>query len=103
MGRAMGQEFGEAVARVSGNTWQGPLPSSYGWHLVKVARRTEAVAPALSAVRDAVRRDWEEEQRKRLNAELYRHLLARYEVVIHPPASGDAQASVIAPADSSAR
>ena len=103
IGRAMGQEFGEAVARVSGNTWQGPLPSSYGWHLVKVARRVEAAAPVLSAVRDAVRRDWEEDQRKLLNAELYRHLLARYEVVIHPPAPGEARASDMPAPDSSAR
>jgi hypothetical protein len=101
--RAMGAEFGGAVARASGDIWTGPLLSSYGWHLVKVERHVEAAPPALAAVHDAVRRDWEEEQRKHFNEELYRRLRERYEVVIHPPAPGDAQASTMAPRDSSAR
>ena len=48
IGRVMGSDFGAAVAQVSGSAWTGPLPSSYGWHLVKVERRVEATAPALS-------------------------------------------------------
>jgi hypothetical protein len=103
IGRVMGADFGSAVAQVPGNTWTGPLPSSYGWHLVKVERRVEASAPVLTAVRDAVRRDWEEEQRRSLNGELYRRLRERYQVVIHPPAPGEAQASVMSLSDASAR
>jgi hypothetical protein len=50
-----------------------------------------------------VRRDWEEEQRRRVNGELYRRLRERYEVVIRAAAPGDAQASAMPPPDSSAR
>lgn len=103
IGRTMGQEFGAAVAQVSGDTWEGPLPSSYGWHLVKVSRRVEPTAPALASVREAVRRDWEEEQRRQLNGELYRRIREHYEIVIHPPAPGEAQASAMSPQDSSVR
>lgn len=103
IGRAMGADFGAAVAQVSGLAWTGPLPSSYGWHVVKVERRVEATAPALATVRDAVRRDWDDEQRRSLNGELYRRLRERYEIVIHPPARGEAQASAMPPPDSSAR
>jgi hypothetical protein len=103
IGRAMGQDFGAAIARVSGDIWQGPLRSSYGWHLVKVERRVDAAAPSLATVRDAVRRDWEEEQRRHLNEDLYRRLRERYEVVIRPSAPGEAQASTMFSPDSSAR
>jgi hypothetical protein len=103
IGRTLGAEFGTAVAPLTLDQWSGPVESSYGWHLVRLERRITAPSPTLAAVRDAVQRDWEDEQRKRLNADLYRRLLARYDVVIHPPSAGDAQASTLTPSDSTAR
>ncbi|MFB3077437.1 MAG: peptidylprolyl isomerase, partial [Lysobacterales bacterium] len=40
--------------------WSGPVTSSFGVHLVRIIDRSPGRAPALSEIRDVVRRDWSE-------------------------------------------
>lgn len=82
-----GQAFAGAIANVTPSTWQGPLASGYGWHLVKVEERTPARLPELAEVRDQVQRDWADAQRRMANEEVMARLRARYEIVIPEPAT----------------
>jgi hypothetical protein len=77
-----GDGFASELARLPVGQWQGPITSSYGVHLVLVSARTEGRAPALEEVRDAVRRDWLNEQRIAANEKFYQSLLQRYTVTI---------------------
>ena len=52
--RAFGSEFAAAAVELPDGTWQGPVPSAYGLHLVRVLARTPGGVPPLEAVRNQV-------------------------------------------------
>lgn len=77
-----GDAFAARLAQLPVGQWQGPVESAYGTHLVLVSERAEGRAPGLDEVRDAVRRDWRNEQRIAANARFYQSLLQRYAVTV---------------------
>jgi hypothetical protein len=85
--RVFGQEFAGKVAGLAPGSWAGPIASGYGLHLVEVTERVEGRMPELAEVRDAVARDWQTAQRRERSEALFRRLLARYTVVVEPPAA----------------
>lgn len=86
-----GERFAEEVNSLASQQWHGPIPSAYGLHLVFVEERIEGVSPQLNDVRELVRRDWEQKQRRDLAESFYKGLLERYEVKIDwPDASAEA-------------
>jgi hypothetical protein len=101
--REIEQQFGPQFARsldeLPVSDWQGPVPSAYGVHLVRVTRRVEGELPPLATVRDAVQREWMNEQRKAARDAHYRQLLSGYSVSIErldddaspPVPNGDAR------------
>jgi hypothetical protein len=80
--KQFGAEFAAKLAGISPGQWQGPVESGFGVHLVFVSQRTEAGAPALADVRDAVRREWDNARRLEANEKFYQELLKRYTVTI---------------------
>jgi len=83
------KEFGEAFAKrlaaLPIGTWQGPIESGYGEHLVLLQARTAGRMPTLEEARPAVTREWMNEERLRANEVFYQALLKRYKVVIQQP------------------
>jgi hypothetical protein len=77
-----GEEFAARLAKLPVGQWQGPVDSAYGKHLVLISDRTDGRVPQLDEVRDAVRRDWLNEQRIAANRKYYESLLERYTVTI---------------------
>lgn len=77
-----GDGFAGQVAKLTVGQWQGPVESAYGTHLVLLRERTEGRAPPLDEVREAVRRDWLNEQRTLADEKYYQSLLQRYIVTI---------------------
>ena len=86
--RVFGKEFAARVASLAPGGWEGPIESGYGLHLVQVTGRVDGRVPELSEVRDSVEREWRAEQRRERSEALFRKLLARYTVVVEPPAEG---------------
>jgi len=80
--QTFGREFSTAVAAVAAGEWQGPVRSTYGWHLVKVTTREEARVPMLAEVREKVKKDFAEEQRRKTNDEVIARLTSRYVIVV---------------------
>ena len=80
--QTFGREFSTAVAALATGEWQGPVRSTYGWHLVKVTTRKEARVPMLAEVREKVQKDFAEEQRRKTNDEVFERLKSRYVIVV---------------------
>ena len=80
--RTLGRQFLEALQETKSGSWQGPIASGFGLHLVYISDRIEGELPTLSEVRDAVFRDWSSEKRQQINAEFYAALRKRYKVTI---------------------
>ena len=81
--RLFGREFAAALARLKpGRAWVGPLRSGFGEHLVLLERLVPGAVPPLAEVREAVERDWRQDQRQRQLEADDRKRLARYRVVM---------------------
>ncbi len=85
-----GRDFATSLAdldTVDPNLWQGPVRSAYGWHLVRLGRRTASRNPLLSEVKDAVLRDFQQQRRREANEALYQQLRARYDIRLIEPSA----------------
>ena len=86
--RLFGRTFAPALLALPVGSWQGPIPSGYGLHLVLVSERTPARLPPLGELREAVRRDLEATRRAEANARRLAELRERYQVRIEWPEAG---------------
>ncbi len=85
VGRALGKQFLQSLRHTPLGSWQGPIVSGFGLHLVHLTKRTDGKVPALAEVRDAVRREWSAAKRKQTNEAFYEALRARYKVTVVRP------------------
>jgi peptidyl-prolyl cis-trans isomerase C len=92
--RLFGKGFAEQLFKSEINTWQGPIESGYGLHLVRVSEKVDARMPELASVIDKVRTDLMFERRQKMNKEIYEKFKERYEIVVEdmPKQSGMAKA-----------
>jgi len=77
-----GKQFAEQVFDLPVGSWQEPVASAYGLHLVRVDKKSAASTPTLAEVRDKVINEWQTQQRKTVNEQFYQGLKARYEVIV---------------------
>jgi hypothetical protein len=89
---ALGREFAEKVTVTPAGEWRGPLPSSYGVHLVRVSERGESQAVAFEAVRDAVARDFSDKRRRTANQDFLERLKTQYRITVDEAALNSAAA-----------
>jgi hypothetical protein len=95
LARMFGSEFVLALDSVEAGSWQGPIPSAYGLHLVNINQRTEARLPALGEVRDSVLYEVLAERRQQANQAFYKALRNRYQVIVEQqPAETGSKADV---------
>ena len=80
--RKFGREFANSLIGLMPGTWQGPIKSGYGVHLVYIKRRDAASAYPFPEVRERVKNDYLFELRQRRNEEVLEKLKARYEITI---------------------
>ena len=80
-----GSDFSRRLAEAPAGEWTGPLPSTYGLHLVLVRERVAAESPSLAAIRPLVARELLAQRQKKELQALYEGLLAKYDVTIEMP------------------
>jgi hypothetical protein len=80
--RTFGQGFHAAIADLPIGTWEGPVKSGFGQHLVRVSDRSEAVLPPLSAIRDRVETEWRAGKIQEFRESFGQALLERYSVTL---------------------
>lgn len=70
----------ELDALTPGESWQGPLASRYGWHLVMLRGRTEPMTPPMQAIRERVLDDYRYETLVRSRQDAEGRVIAEYDV-----------------------
>ena len=83
--RMFGSDFAQSLATVTTGSWQGPVVSGYGLHLVHIKDRSEARLPPLAEVRDVVLYELLAERRQQANQAFFKNLRERYDVIVEQP------------------
>jgi peptidyl-prolyl cis-trans isomerase C len=78
----LGQDFAAALRDLPVGSWQGPIASTYGVHLVLMTERTEGRRPDLAEIRSAVLHDYHRAKRDDANRGLLGELRANYRIVV---------------------
>jgi parvulin-like peptidyl-prolyl isomerase len=88
-----GDDFAAGVVTLPVGDWQGPVPSGFGLHLVKVTAQEAGRLPALAEIRPQVEREWLNDRREAMARQKLNELLKRYKVTIEPftPPAGASQ------------
>jgi len=77
-----GPDFASALEQIEPGSWGGPVPSSYGWHAVRVRERRPEVVLGLSEIREQVLADYIAQRRTETDAGLLEELRKKYVVKI---------------------
>jgi hypothetical protein len=80
--RDYGPAFVKALETAPIGSWQGPVLSPYGWHLVRVSVRRQPTAVSFESVRAQVRDAYLAERRADANTAFLQNLRKRYRVVV---------------------
>jgi parvulin-like peptidyl-prolyl isomerase len=73
--------FSQALFSAPEGEWAGPFRSAFGWHLLRVSRRDPPHVPEFETVKDRVLADYVADARERANAEEFRRLASKYQVL----------------------
>jgi len=103
--RDFGPEFAEAVMTLAPGSWQGPIESGYGWHLVFVDAVIPSRVPAFEEIEQEVKTAWLGAQKAEAWRNTYEELRAKYTVLWPVPAdeAGTAASEIDLPGDATAQ
>jgi peptidyl-prolyl cis-trans isomerase C len=88
--KEFGPPFAVAIEKLKPGSWQGPIESGYGWHLVFVDTVIPGRIPALEEIESDVKTAWLNEQKATAWQKAYAEMRARYTVLL--PAAPDKDA-----------
>lgn len=91
--REFGPEFAQTVEKLAAGTWQGPVKSGYGWHLVFVDTVIPGRIPAFEEVAEDVKTAWLGEQKAQAWRKAYEEMRSKYTVLLPVPADDSATAA----------
>jgi hypothetical protein len=84
-----GTGFSRQLDALETGTWQGPLQSGLGWHLIRVTARKSGTLPDLQSIRSVVEREWMNDRRLEFREQFNQELLKQYDVRIEWPSPSD--------------
>jgi peptidyl-prolyl cis-trans isomerase C len=82
MAKLFGLNFARALVNLKPGSWQGPVESGYGWHLIFVDSSAPGRVPAFEEIEPDIKSTWIEGQRTQAKAKAYETMRARYQVVL---------------------
>jgi len=85
LGKEFGPQFALAVAKLAPGSWQGPIESGFGWHLVFVDTVIPGRVPAFEEVEPDVKTEWLAEQKTLAWQKTYKEMRAKYTVLLPAP------------------
>ncbi len=84
LAKEFGPQFALAVAKLAPGSWQGPIESGFGWHLVFVDTAIPGRVPVFEEVESDVKTAWLSEQKATAWEKTYKDLRTKY-TVLRPP------------------
>jgi peptidyl-prolyl cis-trans isomerase C len=97
LAKEFGPQFAVALEKVKRGSWQGPIESGYGWHLVFVDTVIPGRIPALEEIEPDVKTAWLAEQKATAWQKSYAEMRARYTVVLPGPPDREASQPPVPP------
>jgi hypothetical protein len=85
LAKDFGPRFAQAILRVKPGSWQGPIESGYGWHLVYVESITPGRIPAFEEAESDVKTAWLADQKTQAWHKAYQDMRGRYTVLLPGP------------------
>jgi peptidyl-prolyl cis-trans isomerase C len=90
--KEFGPPFAVALEKLKPGSWQGPIESGYGWHLVFVDTVIPGRIPTFEEIESDVKTDWLGEQKAQAWQKAYAEMRAKYTVLLPgPPDKGAPQ------------
>ena len=87
LGKEFGPRFAQAVPKLAPGSWQGPIESGFGWHLVFVDAVIPGRVPAFEEIEPDVKIAWLTEQKAQAWQKSYKDMRAKYTILL--PATAD--------------
>ena len=78
LGRLFGEDFAAALFTLEAGSWQGPVPSGYGHHLVYLFDMRAARPIPFTESKTRVLQDWQRDRFEQVKQELLKELKSRY-------------------------
>lgn len=78
--RQLGLEFATALEDLDTAAWSGPVRSGFGWHLVHMTKKIPARAPEFQSILKELKRDFEYENQRKINDQVYDELRSNYDI-----------------------
>ncbi len=95
--KEFGPQFAVALEKLKPGSWQGPVESGYGWHLVFVDTVIPGRIPAFEEIEPDVKTAWLGEQKTTAWQKAYADMRAKYIVLLPATPSEAARAPASAP------
>lgn len=90
--KEFGPQFAVALEKLKPGSWQGPVESGYGWHLVFIDTVIPGRVPAFEEIEPDVKTAWLGEQKAKAWQKAYADMRAKYIVLLPATPSEAAQA-----------
>jgi hypothetical protein len=97
LAKEFGPQFTVALEKVKPGSWQGPIESGYGWHLVFVDTVVPGRIPALEEIESDVKTAWLGEQKATAWQKAYAEMRAKYTVLVPGPSDKEATQAPVPP------
>ena len=96
--KEFGPQFAVALEKIKPGSWQGPIESGFGWHLVFVDTVIPGRIPAFEEAESEVKTAWLGEQKALAREKAYKSLRSKYTVLLPaPPDKQTASAAAVPP------
>jgi parvulin-like peptidyl-prolyl isomerase len=89
LAREFGPRFAQEITQLAPGSWQGPIESGYGWHLVFVDSRVPGRIPDFEEVEADVKTAWLTDQKEQASRKAYDEMRAKYTVLLPAPPEQD--------------
>jgi len=98
LAKEFGPGFAQSVSELTPGSWQGPIESGYGWHLVWIESVIPGRIPDFEEIEPEVQTAWLGDQKQQAWRQAYETMRGRYTVLLPaPPDEASARAPVPPP------